>query len=105
MKGAELPLLLGQIADAKPACRSKSLTIYVPMPENTAKTSEITIKFETELSGKPEVGSQIKFVGVGEAFAPNPFMLTLTAEKDKVQDLKLTPCAAAPGKKSVPKKQ
>jgi hypothetical protein len=105
MKGAELPLLLGVIADAKPACRSKSLTVYVPMPENTAKTPEITIKFETALSGKPEVGSQIKFVGVGEAFAANPFMLTLTAEKDKVQDLKLTPCAAAPGKKSVPKKQ
>lgn len=104
MKGAELPQLLGVIADAKPACRSKSLTIYVPTPDNTAKTPEITIKFETALSGKPEVGSQIKFVGVGDAFTPTPFMLTLTAEKDKVQDLKLTPCAAAPVRKSVPKK-
>jgi hypothetical protein len=105
MKGAELPQLLGVIADAKPACRSKSLTLYVPSPDNTAKTTEITLKFETALSGKPEVGSQIKFVGVGDAFSPNPFMLTLTAEKDKVQDLTLTPCAAPAGKKSVPKKQ
>jgi len=105
MKGAELPQLLGVIADAKPACRSKLLTIYVPSPDNTAKTPEITLKFETALTGKPEIGAQIKFAGVGEAFTPNPFMLTLTVEKDKVQDLKLTPCAAAPGKKAPPKKQ
>ncbi len=104
MKGAELPSLLGIIADAKPACRSKTLTVYVPLPENTAKTPEITIKFATALTGKPEVGSQIKFVGVGDAFTASPFMLTLTAEKDKVQDLKMTPCAVAPsGKKTVKK--
>jgi hypothetical protein len=99
MKGAELPQLLGIIADAKPACRSKVLTVYVPLPENTAKTPEITIKFETALTGKPEIGSTIKFVGVGDSFTASPFMLTLTAEKDKVQDLKLTPCTVAPAKK------
>lgn len=99
MKGAELPQLLGVIADAKPACRSKSLTVYVPSPDNTAKTPEITIKFETALSGKPEVGSQIKFVGVGDGFTASPFMLTLSAEKDKVQDLKLTPCTVPVTKK------
>jgi hypothetical protein len=104
MKGAELPLLLGIIADAKPACRSKTLTIYVPSPENTAKTPEITIKLETALTGKPEIGSQIKFVGVGDAFTASPFMLNLTAEKDKIQDLKVTPCAVAPAKKGVKKK-
>jgi hypothetical protein len=103
MKGAELPSLLGVIADAKPACRSKTLTVYVPMPDNTAKTPEITLKFETALSGKPEVGSQIKFVAVGDTFTASPFMLTLTAEKDKVQDLKLTPCAAATTRKGVKK--
>jgi hypothetical protein len=99
MKGAELPLLLGIIADAKPACRSKTLTVYVPSPENTAKTPEITIKLETALTGKPEIGSTIKFVAVGDSFTASPFMLTLTAEKDKVQDLKVTPCVVAPGKK------
>jgi hypothetical protein len=104
MKGAELPQLLGVIADAKPACHSKSLTVYVPSPDNAAKTPEITIKFATALSGKPEVGSQIKFVGVGDTFAANPFMVTLTAEKDKIQDLKMTPCVVPGGKKSVPKK-
>jgi Rieske Fe-S protein len=99
MKGAELPPLLGIVADAKPACRSKTLTVYVPLPENTAKTPEITIKLETALTGKPEVGSTIKFVGVGDSFAASPFMLTLTAEKDKIQDLKVTPCAVAPVRK------
>jgi hypothetical protein len=105
MKGAELPPLVGIIADAKPACRSKALTVYVPLPENTAKTAEITIKFETALSGKPEIGSTIKFVGVGDSFTATPFMLTMTAEKDKVTDLKMTPCAAAPAKKGVTKKK
>jgi hypothetical protein len=96
MKGAELPPLLAVIADAKPACRSKTLTVYVPLPENAAKTPEITLKFETALTGKPEIGSTIKFTAVGDSFVASPFMLTLTAEKDKVQDLKLTPCSVAP---------
>jgi hypothetical protein len=104
MKGAELPQFIGVIVDAKPACHSKSLTVYVPLPNNTAKTPEITIKFEKALSGKPEIGSTIKFVGVGDAFTATPFMLTLTEETDKVQDLKLTPCAApATTKKGVKK--
>jgi hypothetical protein len=103
MKGAELPQFIGVIVDAKPACHSKSLTVYVPLPNNTAKTPEITIKFEKALSGKPEIGSTIKFVGVGDAFAATPFMLTLTAETDKVQDLKMTPCAAPAAKKGVKK--
>ena len=95
MKGAELPQLLATIADAKPACRPKELILYVPAPENSAKTTEIAVKFETPLKGKPEIGSNIKFVGVADAFAPAPFLLTMTAEKEKVQDLKLSPCAVA----------
>jgi hypothetical protein len=99
MKGAELPQLLGVIADAKPACRPKTLILYVPTPDNAAKTPEITLKFDTALGGKPEIGSQIKFTGVGDSFAASPFMLTLTAEKDKLQDLNLTPCTVPVTKK------
>jgi Outer membrane lipoprotein len=95
MKGAELPQLLGTIADAKPACNPKELVLYVPAPENSAKTTEIAVKFETPLKGKPEIGSNIKFVAVADAFAPAPFLLTMTAEKEKVQDLKLSPCTVA----------
>lgn len=97
MKGAEIasPGLLGTIAEAKPACRSKELILYVPSPDNTAKTNEITLKFETALAGKPEIGSNIKFVAVADSFTPAPFMLTMTADKEKVQDLKLTPCTPA----------
>jgi hypothetical protein len=95
MKGAELPQLLGTIADAKPACNPKELILYVPAPENSAKTTEIAVKFETPLKGKPEIGSNIKFVAVADSFAPAPFLLTMTAEKEKVQDLKLSPCTVA----------
>jgi hypothetical protein len=95
MKGAELPKLMATIADAKPACRPKELVLYVPSPDNKAKTNEITLKFATALTGKPEVGATIKFLAVAEAFTPAPFMLTMTVEKDKVEDLKLTPCAVA----------
>jgi hypothetical protein len=93
MKGAELPTLVATIADAKPACRPKELLLYVPSPENAAKANEITLKFAAPLAGKPEIGSNIKFVAVADAYAPAPFMLTMTAEKEKVQDLKLSPCA------------
>ena len=96
MKGAEIaPGLLGTIAEAKPACRPKELILYVPSPDNAAKTNEITLKFETPLAGKPEIGSNIKFIAVADSFAPAPFMLTMTAEKEKVQDLKLSPCTPA----------
>lgn len=96
MKGAEIaPGLLATIADAKPACRPKELILYVPSPDNTAKTNEITLKFETPLTGKPEIGSNIKFIAVADSYTPAPFMITMTAEKDKVQDLKLSPCTAA----------
>ena len=105
MKGAQLPLLLATIADAKPACRPKELILYVPSPENAAKTNEITLKFETALAGKPEIGSNIKFMAVADAYTAAPFMLTMTAEKDKVQDLKLSPCAAAATKKGPAKKK
>jgi hypothetical protein len=53
------------------------------------------LKFETALAGKPEIGTNIKFDAVADAYAPAPFMLTMSTEKDKVQDLKLSPCAAA----------
>ncbi len=99
MKGAELPPLLGTIADAKPACRPKELILYVPSPENAVKTTEISLKFEAALAGKPEIGSNIKFVAVADTFTPAPFLVTMTAEKEKVQDLKLSPCAVAPVRK------
>ena len=41
----------------------------------------------------------LQFVGVGDSFAPSPFMLTLTAEKDKIQGLDLTPCTVPVTKK------
>jgi tetratricopeptide (TPR) repeat protein len=95
MKGAEIPTILATIAEAKPACRPKELILYVPSPDNAAKTNEITLKFETAISGKPEIGSNIKFEAVADSWTPTPFMLTMTADKDKVHDLQTSPCTPA----------
>jgi hypothetical protein len=42
---------------------------------------------------------------VPKAFTKDPFMLTMEAEKAKVENLKTTPCGAAPAKKAAPKKK
>ena len=105
MKGAEIPTLLATVADAKPACRSKELVLYVPAPDNAQKANEITLKLETPLTGKPEIGSNVKFEAVADTFTAAPFMLTMTVDKDKLHDLKTSPCAVAPARKAPVKKK
>jgi len=67
--------------------------------------AEITLKLDTPLAGKPETGGTIQWTGVPKAFTKDPFMLTMEAEKAKVENLKTTPCGAAPAKKATPKKK
>ncbi len=105
MKGAEVPTILATVADAKPACRSKELVLYVPAPDNKDKTNEITLKLEAPLTGKPELGQNVKFEAVADSFTPSPFMLVMTVDKEKLHDLKTSPCAAAPAKKGPVKKK
>lgn len=105
MKGAEVPTILATVADAKPACRSKELVLFVPAPDNKDKTNEITLKLETPLTGKPEIGQNVKFEAVADSFTGAPFMLTMTVDKDKLHDLKTSPCAAAPARKAPVKKK
>jgi len=98
--------LKGVLVDAKPACRSKELLVAVPEPGQTAKTPEITIRLDVPLTGKPELGQSIEWDGVPRAFTKEPaFMLTMEAEKAKISDLKVEPCAAAPPRKAAPKKK
>ena len=96
LKDSAVPQLRGVVVEGKPECRSKELLVAVPGPGQTAPTTaEIALKLDTALSGKPEVGSEVLFEGVPTAFTSTPFLLTMDAEKAKVE-VKTTPCAAAP---------
>lgn len=96
LKSAAVPPLKGTIVEAKPACRSKELILAL----SDAKNAEVTLKLDAALTGKPELGQEIQFEGVPSAFTKDPaFMLTMDAEKAKLEGIKTEPCAAAPAKK------
>jgi hypothetical protein len=96
LKSAAVPPLKGTIVEAKPACRSKELVLAL----SDAKNAEVTLKLDSPLTGKPELGQEIQFEGVPSAFTKDPaFMLTMDAEKAKLEGIKTEPCAAAPARK------
>lgn len=106
MKDAAFPTMKGTLVEAVPACRPKSLLVSVPSFDNAKPPAEITLKFATALTGKPEVGGEITFSeAVSKTFVVAPFMVTMEVEKDKVQGLTMTPCTAAPVHKGVTKKK
>jgi tetratricopeptide (TPR) repeat protein len=109
MKGAQVPELTGTVLES--ACRAKELKVAVPLPDATGPpTAEITLKLVNDagapsaLPGKAESG-RVTFVGVAEAFAKDPFNLTMTIDKKDIKDLKVTPCAAPAARKGVTKKK
>jgi len=107
MKEHQLPKLKGTLLEAKPACRSKELVVAI----SDTTHPEITLRMVDEndkplaLTGKPEVGAEIQWEGVPMAFSKDPFMVTMDTEKGKVENLKMSPCGAAPVKKAPPKKK
>ena len=94
LKDSAVPQLRGLVVEAKPSCRPKEILVSVPGGANQqqAGPAEITLKLDTPLAGKPEVGSEILWEGVPTAFTKDPFMLTMDTEKAKVE-AKTTPCA------------
>ena len=106
LKDSGVPPLKGTLLDAKPACKSKELLVAIPLPDQQGNpVAEITLKLDTALAGKPETGGTIQWTGVPKAFTKDPFMLTMEVEKDKLENVKTSPCAAAPVKKAAPKKK
>ncbi len=99
MKGFTIEGLQGTVLEGKPECRSKELVLAVPRPDQQVgnPASEITLKLDAPLTGKPEPG-QIEFDGSPTAFTPDPFMVTMDVEKAKIKDLKVTPCRVAPAR-------
>jgi hypothetical protein len=106
LKDSGVPPMKGTLVDAKPACKSKELLVAIPLPDQQGNpVAEITVKLDAPLTGKPETGGTIQWTGVPKAFTKDPFMLTMEAEKAKVENLKISPCAVAPAKKAAPKKK
>jgi tetratricopeptide (TPR) repeat protein len=81
------------LIEARPAVKSKELVVGLA----DSKVPEVTLKLETPLAGKPEVGGPIEFEGVPVAFTKDPFMVTFDVENDKITGLNVE--AAAPTRK------
>ena len=114
LKDAAVPQLRGTVVEAKPACHSKELLVAVPVPADVTaaqpaqaatQTPEITLKLDAPLSGKPELNGEIHWEGVPVEFTKDPFMLTMTVEKAKIEGLKVEPCTVAPVRRRTTKKK
>jgi len=105
LKGAAVPKLKGVLVDAKPACKSNTLLIAVPLPDaQGAPIAEIALKLDAALTGKPVLDAEVQWDGVPSAFTPSPFLLTMDTEKAQIDGLKVSACAAAPAHPAVKKK-
>jgi hypothetical protein len=101
LKDSAVPKLKGTLVEGKPACRSNTLLVAIPEPnQQGALRPEIALKLDAALTGKPEAGAEIQWEGVPSAFTKDPaFLLTMDTEKAKIEGLKVTPCAGAPVQK------
>ena len=96
MKGAAVPKLRGWLISAKPPVKSKELLISM---DGKDQTPNVTLKLvgadgttAAPLTGKPVVGGQIEFEGIGDSFAKDPaLMVTFAVEKAKI-----TACSGDP---------
>jgi hypothetical protein len=91
LKGAAVPKLRGKLVEGKPECRSKQLLVAI----SSGNQPEVALKLAAPLPGKPEAGAEIQWEGVPSAFSKEPFLLTMDTEKAKVENLRVSPCAAA----------
>ncbi|HEY1241108.1 MAG TPA: hypothetical protein VGF16_11150, partial [Bryobacteraceae bacterium] len=110
LKNSAVPQLRGTLVEAKPECRPKELLVAVPLPDAAQPLrSEITLKLDTALTGKPDLNQEFRWEGVPSEFSKDPFMLTMDTEKAKIDGLNVTPCAAparrAPARRAAPKKK
>jgi hypothetical protein len=100
MKGSGLPKFKGKIVSMEPATNPKKVVVGI----GDASNPEVTIEMAEKefLPGKMETGEEIEFEGaVAKDFTADPFMLTITAEKDQI--IGWTGKATAPVKKALPK--
>jgi tetratricopeptide (TPR) repeat protein len=107
MKGAAVPKLKGWLISAKPPVKSKELLVSM---EGKDQPVNVTLKLvgsdgttAAPLAGKPIVGVEIEFEGIGDSFTKDPaFMVTFDVEKSKITGLREE--KVAPAHKTVHKK-
>jgi hypothetical protein len=80
MKGTAVPTLKGKVVSMTPALKPK--TIVMALEDGT--TPDATLKFETPLAGKVDVGTELSFEGVPQSYTASPFMVVFAVEKDKL---------------------
>jgi hypothetical protein len=83
IKDSALPKFTGKIVSMTPALGPKTIVVSVDPEKDGA--SDCTLTFEARLPGKMDVGETISFEGVGKSFVKDPYMLTVTVEKDKLE--------------------
>lgn len=88
MKGAELPggvngvtQFKGKLVSMTPENRPKELVLAMEDPTKP----DVTLKLDSPLPGKMDPGGEIAFSGVADSFNKDPFMVTFTVEKSKIE--------------------
>jgi hypothetical protein len=65
---------------------------------------DVTLQFENPLKGMPlDPGTEVSFKGVVDAFVKDPYMLTLTVDKEDVEGIPASAFAGAPATKPKPR--
>ncbi len=88
----------GKIVDMVPANKPKKLILAV----EKEGVADCTLLFEAPLAGNMEKGSELEFEGTVKEFAKEPYMLTLTVDKDGL--VGWTGKNAPPARRPAPKK-
>ncbi len=91
LKNAAVPKMKGTLVEAKPACRPKELLVAI----SDATHSEVRLKLDMPLKGKPAPGAEFQWEGVPSGFTKDPFELTMDTEQDKVEGLMQEACGPA----------
>jgi hypothetical protein len=98
IKDSALPKFSGKIVSMTPAQKPKTVVLAVEKDG----VADCTLTFETALAGKMEPGETLSFEGIAKSFTKDPYMLTMSVEKDKLEGW--TGKNAPPARKPAPKK-
>jgi hypothetical protein len=98
IKESALPQFKGKIISMTPALKPKTIVLAVEKDG----VADCTLTFEAALPGKMEAGETLTFEGIAKSFNKDPYMLTMTVEKDKLTGW--TGKNAPPVRKPAPKK-
>ena len=102
IKGSGIP------PDPGPFKMFKGKVVSQPSPKEVllnveSPTGDVTLQFENPLKGTIDPGTEVSFKGVVAAFVKDPYMLTLTADKEDVEGIPASAFAGAPPTKPRPR--